>query len=221
MILTVEGTINGYEALLRWHHPTHGEIPPQAFIPIAEATGLIAPLGTWALREACAAAARWPEPVRVAVNVSPLQFTDDKLPALIAHIINETGLAARRLELEITESALFTAEEGALRGFAQLKELGVQVAIDDFGTGWSSLSILHRFTVDRLKLDRSFVGRLPSDGRALEILRAVIGLAHELGVVVTAEGVERADQLNLLRDLGCSEVQGDLVGPPAPARRFA
>ena len=218
IVLAIDGTINGYEALLRWHHPVHGEIPPQTFIPIAEATGLIAQLGKWALREACVAASQWPERVRVAVNVSPFQFLADRLPDVVAQILKETGLSASRLELEITESAVFATDENALRGFTELQELGVQLAIDDFGTGWSSLSILHHLTVGRVKVDRSFVGKLPADERALAIIRAVLGLAHALGIVVTAEGVERPDQMNILRDLGCFEVQGDLVGRPAPAR---
>lgn len=217
MVLTVDGTITGHEALLRWHHPTLGEIPPDTFVPIAEATGLIGALGAWALREACIAAANWPEAVRVAVNLSPLQFMADNLPALVAQIINETGLPAERLELEITERALLSVEESALRAFAQLKALGVRVAIDDFGTGWSSLSILHRLAVDRIKIDQSFVVRLPADRRALAIVRAVIGLARDLGVAVTAEGIEHTDQFDVLRELGCSEVQGALLGQPAQA----
>jgi diguanylate cyclase (GGDEF)-like protein/PAS domain S-box-containing protein len=207
-----DGRLTGYEALLRWEHPHFGNIPPSVFIPIAEQTGLIGDYGCFALRAACMAALEWGEGVRVSVNVSPLQLVEDRLAAEVALVLAESGLAPARLELEITESKPAIDSAGALKALHQLKAMGVRIALDDFGTGTASLDMMHRFSFDRMKIDGRFVAQLPKDARGHAIVGALIGLAHDLGAKVTAEGVERMEQADCLMSLGCDEMQGYLFG---------
>jgi EAL domain-containing protein (putative c-di-GMP-specific phosphodiesterase class I) len=215
------GQLCGFEALVRWRHPTRGLVPPLDFIPLAEDTGLIGPLGEWVLRRACADAAAWPDPVRVAVNLSPRQVHHAELPALVCEVLGATGLPAGRLELEITETALFEDVGRALDNLRALKAHGVRIAMDDFGTGFSSLATLQSFPFDTLKIDKSFVQAIHADARATAIVRAVLGLGHSLGMPVVAEGVETDQQLSFLRTEGCAEVQGFGVGRPMPLEALA
>ena len=210
------GDVKGFEALLRWHHPERGMIPPLEFIPLAEETGLILKIGEWVIETACAAAAAWSEPYRVAVNVSPVQFLKSDLPAIISSVLDRTGLSANRLEVEITEGILMKNPRRAADVLTTLRGLGVRIAMDDFGTGYSSLSYLHEFKFDKLKIDRSFVKRLGEAEDATMIVRTIIGLAHNLGLSVVAEGVETRAQLKILRDLECDQIQGYLIGRPMP-----
>jgi diguanylate cyclase (GGDEF)-like protein/PAS domain S-box-containing protein len=208
--------IEGFEALLRWQHPERGRISPGEFVPVAEESGLIAPLGRWVLQTACAEAASWPVPWRVAVNLSPAQFKQRDLPQTVGQILRETGLAPSRLELEITEGILIDDSARALVILGELKALGVRIALDDFGTGYSSLSYLRRFPFDKLKIDASFVRALGEGGEAEAIVRAIMALGRSLGLCVTAEGVETEDQLARLRAEDCDQVQGFLLGRPMP-----
>jgi diguanylate cyclase (GGDEF)-like protein len=206
-------TITGYEALLRWRRPDGSSVSPAVFIPLAEETGLIGEIGEWVLHAACREAARWPAPLRVAVNVSPAQFKGERLAAAVAAALAASGLAAHRLELEITESVLLAENPANLAVLQGLRDLGVRVALDDFGTGYASLSYLRGFPFDAIKIDQSFV-REPDSA---VIVGAMIGLGHALGMRVTAEGVETAEQRERLRAAGCDEAQGYLFGRPAPA----
>jgi diguanylate cyclase (GGDEF)-like protein len=206
----------GFESLLRWQHPTRGMVPPTVFIPIAEENGSILKLGEWVLREACREAASWPNPLMVSVNLSPAQFRHGNLPALVHTVLMETGLAAHRLVLEITEGVLIEDFEFALTILRQLKSYGVQIAIDDFGIGYSSLSYLHTFPLDKIKIDQSFVAGYARTPRSAAIIRAVIGLGKGLNLPVLAEGVETQAQLDFLVGEGCSEIQGYLLGRPQP-----
>jgi diguanylate cyclase (GGDEF)-like protein len=214
---TKDGRVCGFEALVRWNHPSRGLVPPAAFIPLAEESGLIVQLGEWALRRACAEAAGWQRPLRVAVNLSPLQLHQSSLPALVEAVLKETGLSAGRLELEVTESALFHDYKRALDNLWGLKAVGVRIAMDDFGTGFSSLSTLQSFPFDKIKIDKSFVETIHSDARAKVIVRAILGLGRSLEIPVVAEGVETAEQLEFLRGEACAEVQGYAIGRPVPA----
>ncbi|MGY2052876.1 EAL domain-containing protein [Methylobacterium sp. JK268] len=214
VVTLATGAVAGFEALVRWRHPDRGLVPPGAFIRVAEETGLILPLGEWVLREACRAAASWPAPLRVAVNLSPVQVRDAGLARTVEAILDEAGLDAARLELEITEGALLQEGETALAVLHRLRQRGVRVAMDDFGTGFSSLKSLRAFPFDRIKVDRSFVADLTVRPDAAAIVRAVAGLGADLGIATTAEGVETRDQLALLREAGCTEVQGFLTGRP-------
>ncbi len=214
---TADGHVCAFEALMRWIHPERGMISPAAFIPVAEESGLIIQLGELALRKACAEAAGWERPLRIAVNLSPLQLHQPDLADQVASALKETGLAAERLELEVTETALFHDYKRALDNLQALKALGVRVAMDDFGTGFSSLSTLQSFPFDKIKIDRSFVENIGKDGRAKVIVRAVVGLGRSLEIPVVAEGVETAEQLDFLREEECAEVQGFALGRPAPA----
>jgi diguanylate cyclase (GGDEF)-like protein/PAS domain S-box-containing protein len=209
-----EGSIIGFEALLRWIHPQRGMIPPDAFIPLAEETGLILPIGAWVLREACREASSWERPLNIAVNLSPIQFRLDDLPQRVHAVLFETGLSAVRLELEITEGILVDDLARAQSILRQLKCLGVRVSMDDFGTGYSSLSYLQAFPFDKIKIDRSFVSSLFSKPQSEAIVRAIIGLGRGLGLPVIAEGVETEDQLAFLTNEGCTEAQGYLIGRP-------
>jgi diguanylate cyclase len=211
-----DGRLCGFEALVRWSHPSRGLVPPMDFIPLAEDSGLIGPLGEWVLRRACADAAAWPEAIRIAVNLSPRQLHHADLPALVCGVLDASGLAAERLELEITETALFEDVGRALDNLRRLKLAGVRIAMDDFGTGFSSLATLQSFPFDKLKIDKSFVQAIHDDERSTAIVRAVLGLGHSLGMPVVAEGVETDEQLRFLRAEGCAEVQGFGVGRPAP-----
>lgn len=211
--VTTEKVI-GYEALLRWHHPRDGWISPAEFIPIAEESGEIIALGEWVLRQACREAARWPEPWRVAVNLSPVQLMHVDLVQIVASALVESGLPAGRLELEITETAFVADKVRALHVLRQIKALGVSIAIDDFGTGYSSLDTLNSFPFDKIKIDRSFLLDSETSHQARAIIRAVLALGRSLNVPVLAEGLESEDQLRLLRDEGCDEAQGYLWGRP-------
>ncbi|MBV8193382.1 MAG: EAL domain-containing protein [Alphaproteobacteria bacterium] len=208
--------VTGYEALLRWHHPLRGNIPPEVFIPVAEESGLILPLGEWVLRQACRDATTWPNQSKVSVNVSPLQLAHADLPGLFRQVLGETGLPARRLEIELTETAFVTDRVRALHILQQIKALGVGVALDDFGTGFSSLETLRVFPFDKIKLDRFFISGLADSPQAIAIVRAVLALGKSLAIPVLAEGIETDEQLEVLRREGCDEAQGFLLGRPAP-----
>jgi diguanylate cyclase (GGDEF)-like protein len=214
-----ENRITCLEALLRWNHQGTN-ISPAEFIPIAEETGLIVPIGEWVLREACNAATTWPTEARVAVNLSPVQFKNKRLFETIHNILAETGLPPTRLELEITESLLLTDNEQTLQTLHRLRAIGIRISMDDFGTGYSSLSYLRAFPFDKIKIDRSFMRDLDTRGDSLAIIKAVIGLGHSLGMSTTAEGVETEEQLRAVREQGCNEVQGFLFSPPLEATQI-
>ncbi len=209
VITTNDGKIAGFEALLRWNHPERGWIAPATFIPIAEDTGLILSIGEWAIRMACTDLSRWPDHIRCAINVSPLQFANSQTPAIIAAAIAEAGIAASRIELEITENVFLQDDAGSAAIFKALKRVGIRLALDDFGTGYSSLGHLEKGPFDTIKIDHSFVrGAAQPENRNGAIIRAITSLARSLGMDTTAEGVERLDELALVRKLGCSHVQG-------------
>ncbi len=209
--------VSGFEALIRWRHPEHGLIPPDRFIPLAEEIGLIVPIGQWVLEQACLQAASWPASKKIAVNLSPVQFADRSLVAAVAGALRQSGLAAARLELEITESVMLQNTEETLATLHRLKALGVRIAMDDFGTGYSSLSYLQRFPFDKVKIDRCFVQELGVSRQSELIVRAVVGLCAGLEMTTTAEGVETDDQLCRLAGAGCHEAQGYLFSKPRPA----
>ena len=209
--------ITGYEALLRWNHATRGPISPALFIPIAEDTGLIGPLGEWVLRTACLDAAQWPEGIRVAVNVSPTQFANPGFPSTVMNALAAAQLAPERLELEITESVFLNDDSDTDSMFARLKSLGVRLALDDFGTGYSSLGYLKKAPFDKIKIDQSFVrGAAIKGSRNSAIIKAIVSLAEALDMDTTAEGAETQDELALIRQLGCSHIQGYIYGRPMP-----
>jgi diguanylate cyclase (GGDEF)-like protein len=210
--------IGSFEALMRWHHPTRGLVSPVEFIPVAEDTGMIVELGAWALREACAHAAQWPAHVRVAVNVSSVQFRRPGLSEVVMQALSANGLEPGRLELEITESIFLEESEATFKLLHGLRALGVRIALDDFGTGYSSLSYLQSFPFDKIKIDRSFIQDILSRPGAVAIVRAITDLARALGMETTAEGVEESEQLAELRKHGCSSVQGYLFSRPIDAR---
>ena len=214
------GEIRGYEALLRWHHPQRGMIPPAEFIPIAEECGAILPIGEWVLRTACREAARFSGDIRIAVNLSAVQFAHADLARLVQDVLVETGLPAHRLELEITESTIIVDKQRTLDMLRRIKALGVTIAIDDFGTGYSSLDTLRSFPFDKIKLDRSFMAEAPRDPQAKAIVCAVLTLGRSLDIPVLAEGVETEDQLSFLRMEGYDEAQGYLLGLPAAIDRY-
>ena len=213
--------IIGFEALIRWRHPELGMIPPLDFIPVAEEMGLIVPLGNWVIRQACADAASWPRPVKVAINISAVQFKSATLAHVVVAALNDSGLSPSRLEVEITESVLLTGRESAVAILHHLRSLGVKIAMDDFGTGYSSLSYLRSFPFDKIKIDRSFVMELGTTEDCVAIVRAVAGLGANLGMLTTAEGVETIEQLQKVREQGCNEVQGYYFSPPRPAGEVA
>jgi diguanylate cyclase len=213
--------ISGHEALLRWQHPRRGVVAPGDFLPVAEETGLIVAIGEWALREACAWALASKRALPVAVNLSARQFSDPKLADTVAAALAHTGLPARLLELEVTESAAMHKTELTLGTFAKLKALGVSIVIDDFGTGHSSLYCLRRFPVDKLKIDGAFVSEVPTDAKQSAVVSAIVAMAHALGVQVTAEGVETEAQRRYLEQCGCDHVQGFLTGAPLEAEAAA
>lgn len=216
----MNGEIVGFEALLRWRHPTRGFVSPDRFIPLAEESGLIIEIGEWVLREACREAATWPMPLQVAVNLSPSQFQGGDLERSIHQILLETGLSPTRLEVEITEGVLIGDFARALNLLRRLKALGVRIAMDDFGTGYSSLSYLQSFPFDKIKIDRSFISNLETTPQSTEIVRAVLGLAHALNIPVVAEGVETEEQRAFLAREACEEMQGYLVGRPAAIDQY-
>jgi diguanylate cyclase (GGDEF)-like protein len=210
------GETVGFEALVRWTHPTRGPIPPAEFIPLAEETGVIMELGEWVLRTACADAAAWEQPYKIAVNLSPVQFAHANLAQLVHEILIETGLSPLRLELELTETTIVSDKARSLHVLREIKALGVSIALDDFGTGYSSLETLRAFPFDKIKLDRSFMSEIESSPQAKAIIRAVLALGKSLDVPVLAEGIETREQLAILASEGCDEAQGYYLGRPAP-----
>lgn len=211
------GRIISFEALARWPHPEYGMIPPARFIPLAEETGLIVELGEWVLRQACTVATSWPPEVGVAVNLSPAQFLHIDIVGQVQRVLEETGLNPARLEMEVTENLLVEDSKAAMELVNGLHRCGVRVALDDFGTGYSSLAYLHNFPFDKVKVDRSFIEKITSDTNARTIVEAIIAMSHKLRLRVTAEGIETGEQLSLLRQRGCDEMQGFLLGRPVAA----
>src|SRR5262249_26267675 len=212
-----DGSITGCEALVRWRHPERGLMSPAEFVPIAEETGLINELGEWVLATACKEAANWPDHVRLAVNVSPVQFKSGTLALKVIAALAASGLPASRLELEITEAVLIRDDDVALAVLHQLRAIGIRIALDDFGTGYSSLSYLKRFPFDKIKIDRCFITDIAQPDGSAGIVQAVVNIAAERRMTTTAEGVETEQQQQILRALGCSEMQGYLFSAPKPA----
>jgi diguanylate cyclase (GGDEF)-like protein len=216
-----ENRITGFEALLRWNHPTRGRVSPAEFIPLAEETGLITAIGEWVIRQACAEAKTWPSDLQVAVNVSPVQFRNKTLLSTVVSALATSGLRADLLELEITETVLMTNNDATLAVLHELRSLGVRIAMDDFGTGYSSLSYLRSFPFDKIKIDQSFVRDLTERPDSIAIIRAVADLGQSFGMTTTAEGVETQEQLDKMRAEGCNEVQGYFYSRPVPASEIA
>ena len=216
------GETAGCEALLRWNHPTRGLVMPGDFIPLAEETGLIVPIGEWVLMMACAEATKWPAHAKVSINISPAQFKSTELVPAVVSALGMSGLAPHRLELEVTETAIMHDSASVFDTLRQLRGLGVRIALDDFGTGYSSLSFLQRFPFDKVKIDRAFINELFSQqDESRTIARAVVRFAVSLGKTTTAEGVETKEQAEFLRAEGCSELQGYYLGRPRPSAEFA
>jgi EAL domain-containing protein (putative c-di-GMP-specific phosphodiesterase class I) len=211
----------GFEALVRWQCPKRGAVLPDTFIPIAEESSLIIPLGEWVLREGCREAGSWPQPLKIAINVSPVQFRHGDLLRLVPSILLETGLAPARLELEITEGVLIDDFSRAVSILRKLRSLGAQIALDDFGSGYSSLSYLHAFPFGKIKIDRAFIGDLEHNHHSMAIVRAIVTLGHSLDVPILAEGFETEAQLTFLVQEGCDEVQGYVTGRPLPIEGYA
>ncbi|MGH6851151.1 MAG: EAL domain-containing protein [Methylocella sp.] len=221
-LVTLEiGVISGFEALLRWHHPQRGMVYPAQFIPLAEEIGLIVPIGEWVLGQACAEAAAWPDGLKVAVNLSPVQFKKGNFIQAVISTLQSTGLPAARLELEITESILLEESKTNLATLHRLRALGVGISMDDFGTGYSGLSYLRSFPFDKIKIDRSFIAALGESGDCRAIVRAITNLGSSLGIPTTAEGAETEEQLACAREAGCTEMQGYLFSRPIPASEIA
>jgi diguanylate cyclase len=220
-VALAEGRTTGYEALLRWHHPERGLVPPAEFVPLAEESGVIVQIGRWVLEQAVRQAADWTaetgRPIGIAVNLSPRQLADDDVVDLVARVLTTTGLPADQLTLEVTEGVLLRDVDQVVDQLRALRELGVRIAIDDFGTGYSSLSYLRRLPADIVKIDRSFVQDLGSEGRSTTLVASIIELARSLRLEVVAEGVETPEQHAVLGDLACSHAQGYLFGRPQPA----
>ena len=212
-----ERRVSAFEALIRWQHPTLGLLGPDNFIPLAESKRYIVQIGEWVLREACREATRWPEDIRVAVNLSPVQFQRGDIVAIVMSALAQSGLAPNRLELEITESLLLDNSERNIRTLENLHELGVTISMDDFGTGFSSLSYLRTFQFDKLKIDQSFVHNLSSDKRSIDIVSAIAGLGRSFGMKTVAEGVETEAEFTIVAEQGCTEVQGDYYSMPLAA----
>jgi len=207
------GAIVGVEALIRWHHPARGFIPPSQFVPVAEQTGLIVPLGEWILRQACQAARNWPD-LFVSVNLSPVQFRTANFAERVIAIVRESGCDPRRVELEVTESVLLDEVSATAEALRSLREAGFRIALDDFGTGYSSLGYLHRFEVDKIKIDRSFTQSLGQSTKAAAVIKAIVSLGQAMSLTVTAEGVETELQRIFLLTAGCNEMQGYLFSKP-------
>ncbi len=210
------GEISAFEALARWRHPTRGDVPPSVFIPIAEETDLICKVGAYVLERACADAARWPAPIKIAVNLSPRQFRSGGLLGAVQTALRQSGLPASRLELEITEAMLLERTELVQSTLHALRALGVRISMDDFGTGYSSLSYLRSFPFDKIKIDRSFVQEMATSADAAAIVRTIVNLGASLGIQVTAEGIETAEAAQLLAAQGCTEGQGFFFSQPRP-----
>jgi EAL domain-containing protein (putative c-di-GMP-specific phosphodiesterase class I) len=219
------GVISGVEALLRWQHPDLGLVSPAQFIPLAEETGLIVPIGTWVLKTACVQNMAWQHaglpPVHMAVNLSPRQFADENLLTDLATVLRETGMRPELLELEITESMVMGNVDRAARQLNAIKEMGVRLAIDDFGTGYSSLAQIKRFPIDTIKVDRSFIREIPNDAEDKAIAEAIIAMGRSLSLTVVAEGVETEEQQAFLRAHACHEMQGYYFSKPVAAEQFA
>src|SRR3981081_3579333 len=213
--------VTAFEALMRWHHPDRGQVPPSECIPVAEEMGLIVQLGEWALRQACAEAMEWPDGISASVNLSPLQFSKGNLVSSVMSALASAGLPVSRLELEITESVLLEKSERNITILNQLRDLGVRISMDDFGTGYSSIGYLRSFPFDKIKIDQSFVRDLLVDEGSLAIVRAIAGLGVSFGMITTAEGVETEEQMRCLNLEGCIEVQGYLYSRPVPADEIA
>ena len=208
------GELRGFEALIRWDRPGVGDVAPSEFVPVVERLGLFRKLDAWVLARACEAASRWPLRLRACINVSACWFGGPGLPAAVAQALEESGIDPRRLELEVSEAVVIRNKSTAASELAAIKSLGVRLSLDDFGTGYASLGYLQEMPFDKIKLDQSFVRRLGEDRRTEAIVRAVLQLGAGLGMIVCAEGVERADQLAILQAYGCDEVQGFLIGHP-------
>src|SRR5712675_2358352 len=220
IINLAQNRINGFEALLRWNHPTRGRIPPDEFIPLAEDTGLIIPIGDWVLRTACAQATTWPDDLRVAVNVSPLQFRNKNMAASVASTLAACGLSPNRLELEITEAVLLHNDDETRNELHEFRTLGVRISMDDFGTGYSSLNYLRSFPFDKIKIDQSFVHDLTDNPDSIAIIRAVAALGKSFSMVTAVEGVETPELLEQMRAEGCTEVQGFAYSKAVPTSRI-
>jgi diguanylate cyclase (GGDEF)-like protein len=220
IISLANNEIRTFEALLRWHHPERGLLLPGEFVPLAEEIGLILPLGEWVLRQACAQAATWPRAIRVAVNLSSAHFRTGNIVNVVMSALASSGLSPDRLELEITETVLLQEDQQNLAMLHNLRDMGVSIALDDFGTGYASLSYLQTFPFDKIKIDKSFVGALGERSGSTAIIHAVVALGRDLGMTTTAEGVETRAQLEELRTIGCTEAQGQLLGPPRPVREL-
>ncbi|MFL5136592.1 MAG: putative bifunctional diguanylate cyclase/phosphodiesterase, partial [Microvirga sp.] len=216
IVRTAEEEVSGFESLVRWEHPARGAISPAKFIPLAEEAGLIGPIGEWVLRTALEEAAHWPDHVRVAVNLSPLQFNDPAVVAMVARHLEETGVRAERLELEITEGVFLAEGDTTDDTFARLKDLGVRLALDDFGTGYSSLAHLRRFPLDKVKIDKAFISEIPDSAEDKAIVGVIASLAGTLGLTLVAEGIERAEQAQAMREMGVRFGQGFLYHRPQP-----
>jgi EAL domain-containing protein (putative c-di-GMP-specific phosphodiesterase class I) len=215
------GIVAGCEALVRWKSAEWGFISPAEFIPVAEATGLIEPIGEWVLREAVKTARQWPEDTVVAVNLSPVQFKNQRLLATVVAALAESGLPPQRLELEVTESLFIDGSDHAYGMLRNLRSLSVRTSLDDFGTGYSSLSYLQRFPFDKIKIDKSFIDEVAVREESLAIVRAIVALADALGMSTTAEGVESLDQVAKLREAGCTQIQGYVFSRPRPSAEIA
>jgi diguanylate cyclase (GGDEF)-like protein len=220
LVVLQTNDVNAFEALLRWNHPTRGLVSPADFIPIAEETGLIIPLGEWVLKAACAEAVNWPEHIKVAVNLSPAQLNNRNLVNMVKTALDESGMSPHKLQLEITESVLLQNTFTTLATLHELRKMGVQIALDDFGTGYSSLSYLRSFPFDKIKIDRSFIQDLSNGAEPLAIVNAVAGLAKCLNMTSTAEGVETREQMETLQAIGCTEMQGYLFSKARPANEI-
>jgi diguanylate cyclase (GGDEF)-like protein len=217
LVVLQTNDVNAFEALLRWNHPTRGLVSPADFIPIAEETGLIVPLGEWVLKAACAEAVEWPEHIKVAVNLSPAQLNNRNLVNMVKAALDQSGMSPHKLQLEITETVLLQNTFTTLATLHELRKMGVQIALDDFGTGYSSLSYLRSFPFDKIKIDRSFIQDLSNGAEPLVIVNAVAGLAKCLNMTSTAEGVETREQMEVLQSIGCTEMQGYLFSKARPA----
>ena len=220
LVVLQTNAVNAFEALLRWNHPTRGLVSPADFIPIAEETGLIIPLGEWVLKAACAEAVEWPDHIKVAVNLSPAQLNNRNLVSMVKAALDESGMSPHKLQLEITESVLLQNTFTTLATLHELRKMGVQIALDDFGTGYSSLSYLRSFPFDKIKIDRSFIQDLSNGAEPLAIVNAVAGLAKCLNMTSTAEGVETREQMETLQAIGCTEMQGYLFSKARPANEI-
>jgi len=220
LVVLETNEVNAFEALLRWHHPSRGMVSPADFIPIAEETGLIVPLGEWVLKAACNEAVNWPDHIKVAVNLSPAQLNSRNLVSMVSSALHESGMNPHKLQLEITETVLLQNTFTTLATLHELRKMGVQIALDDFGTGYSSLSYLRSFPFDKIKIDRSFIQDLSNGSEPLAIVNAVAGLAKCLNMTSTAEGVETQQQMEVLQSIGCTEMQGYLFSHARPAREI-